>query len=43
MPMSREPLHPTEGITVLTGDALERLRELPDASVDCIATSPPFF
>jgi len=28
---------------VLVGDALERLRELPDASVDTVVTSPPYF
>lgn len=28
---------------VLVGDALERLRDLPDASVDCVITSPPYF
>lgn len=28
---------------VLCGDALERLRELPDESVNCIVTSPPYF
>lgn len=28
---------------VLIGDALERLRELPADSVDCIITSPPYF
>ena len=29
--------------TILTGDALERLRELPSSSVDCVVTSPPYF
>ncbi len=28
---------------VLVGDALERLRGLPDGSVDCVITSPPYF
>src|SRR5690349_4580967 len=28
---------------VLVGDALERLRELPDGSIDCVITSPPYF
>lgn len=28
---------------VLIGDARERLRELPDGSVDCVITSPPYF
>ncbi|MEA2901383.1 MAG: hypothetical protein QOH36_1270 [Actinomycetota bacterium] len=29
--------------TILIGDAADRLRELPDASVDCVITSPPYF
>lgn len=29
--------------TLLIGDALDRLRTLPDASVDCVITSPPYF
>ncbi len=29
--------------TILIGDALEHLRQLPDASVDCVITSPPYF
>jgi site-specific DNA-methyltransferase (adenine-specific) len=29
--------------TILIGDATERLRELPPASVDCLITSPPYF
>lgn len=28
--------------TILIGDARERLHELPDASVDCVVTSPPY-
>jgi len=28
---------------VLIGDARQRLAELPDASVDCVITSPPYF
>lgn len=28
---------------VLVGDARQRLAELPDASVDCVITSPPYF
>lgn len=28
---------------VLIGDALERLKELPSESVDCVITSPPYF
>ncbi|MHC3474644.1 DNA-methyltransferase [Streptomyces sp. 7R007] len=29
--------------TLLLGDALDVLRELPDGSVDCIVTSPPYY
>ncbi len=29
--------------TILTGDAVMRLRELPASSVDCVVTSPPYF
>jgi site-specific DNA-methyltransferase (adenine-specific) len=28
---------------VLIGDALARLRDLPDESIDCVITSPPYF
>jgi site-specific DNA-methyltransferase (adenine-specific) len=32
------------GLTrILVGDARQRLRELPDASFDCVVTSPPYF
>ena len=31
-----------EGAVVLVGDVLERLRALPDASVNCVVTSPPY-
>ena len=40
------PAHPflDDGDVVLWhGDALERLRELPDDHVDCVVTSPPYF
>lgn len=30
-------------VQILIGDARERLRELPDASVHCCVTSPPYF
>ena len=30
-------------VTVLNGDALEMLRTLPDGSVDCCVTSPPYW
>lgn len=29
--------------TIIVGDALEQLRELPDESVNCIVTSPPYW
>lgn len=29
--------------TVLVGDATDQIRRLPDASVDCVVTSPPYF
>lgn len=29
--------------TILTGDALDQLRTIPDESIDCIITSPPYF
>ena len=29
--------------TILLGDALERLRELPDESLNCCVTSPPYY
>jgi DNA modification methylase len=32
-----------EQVTLLLGDALETLRTLPDASVDCVVTSPPYY
>lgn len=28
---------------IILGDALDRLRQLPDASVDSVITSPPYF
>lgn len=32
-----------ETITLLHGDSLEQARTLPDGSVDCIVTSPPYY
>src|SRR3989442_10727968 len=29
--------------TILTGDAASVLKDLPQASVDCVITSPPYF
>lgn len=33
----------SNGLTVICGDALEKLRELPDESVQCCVTSPPYW
>lgn len=32
-----------QDLTILCGDALDKLKELADASVQCCATSPPYF
>ncbi|MFD9545450.1 hypothetical protein [Streptomyces sp. NPDC060022] len=32
-----------EQVTLLLGDALDQMRTLPDRSVDCIVTSPPYY
>lgn len=29
--------------TILTGDATAKLAALPEASVDCVVTSPPYY
>ena len=39
----REPYYADDGVTLHHGDALAVLSSLPDASVDCIVTSPPYF
>lgn len=39
---SRVPYLADPDVTLYQGDALEVLRELPDESVDCCATSPPY-
>lgn len=38
-----QPYYRDEQVTLLLGDALDTLRTLPDRSVDCIVTSPPYF
>lgn len=30
-------------VRILPGDVLKRLRDLPDESVHCVVTSPPYF
>lgn len=37
------PYYSDDTVTLLLGDALEQMRTLPDGSVDCIVTSPPYF
>jgi DNA modification methylase len=31
------------GVTILVGDVMDRLRDMPDESVDCVVTSPPYW
>lgn len=38
-----EPYYADEQVTLLLGKSLEVLCELPDASVDCCVTSPPYY
>lgn len=38
-----KPYYEDEWMRLYHGDALATLRELPDASVDCCVTSPPYF
>lgn len=37
------PYYADDQVTLLLGDALDVLRSMPDTSVDCIVTSPPYF
>ncbi len=37
------PYYSDDAVTLHHGDALEVLRTLPDASADCVVTSPPYF
>jgi DNA modification methylase len=30
-------------VQILIGDVRERLREIPDDSIDCVVTSPPYW
>ena len=44
--MTTTPHHSQDNLlrnTILTGDALEQLRTIPDASIDSVVTSPPYF
>jgi len=38
-----DPYYQDGQVTLLLGDALDVLREMPDESVDCVVTSPPYF
>lgn len=38
-----KPYYSDESVTLFHGDSLAVLRELPDQSVDCCVTSPPYF
>lgn len=38
-----EPYYSDDDVTLWHGDSLDVLRSLPDASVDCCVTSPPYF
>lgn len=40
---ARQPYYADDSVTLWHGDSLEVLRDLPDASVDCCVTSPPYF
>lgn len=41
--MTEAPYYTDEQVTLLLGDALDVLRTMPDTSVDCIVTSPPYW
>ncbi|HUX70460.1 MAG TPA: site-specific DNA-methyltransferase [Cellulomonadaceae bacterium] len=41
--MSTQPYYSDDTVTLHHGDSLAVLRSLPDASVDCCVTSPPYF
>lgn len=38
-----QPYYEDDQVTLLHGDSLEVLRTLPDESVNCVVTSPPYF
>lgn len=41
--MNAREYYRDEQVRLILGDALESLREMPDESVDCVVTSPPYF
>jgi predicted methyltransferase len=42
-PISREPFLRDPDVTLWQGDVLDVLRDMPDESVDCVVTSPPYW
>jgi DNA modification methylase len=36
------PAYERDGVTLFHGDALEVMREIPESSIDCVLTDPPF-
>jgi len=43
MPHGKDAAFTTPSVTVYQGDVLDVLRDLPDESVDCVVTSPPYW
>jgi len=41
--MKNKEFYSTEGGTLYCGDVLETMRALPDNSVNCVITSPPYW
>ena len=41
--MKMEPIEISRDVTVWQGDAREVLKNLPDESVHCVVTSPPYW
>jgi DNA modification methylase len=41
--MNMKPFYENAGIKLYHGDVIERLREMPDESVNCVVTSPPYW
>lgn len=41
--MTRAPAHAGYEMQIMHGDCIEQMRSLPDASVHCCVTSPPYF
>lgn len=43
LPPTPEPYYSADDVTLYLGDSLAILQQLPDESVDCCVTSPPYF